>query len=122
MEQARNRNRVLLVKDLLPASQQEVPFPPELFQALVAAGGAGYKAAFGGFQLFQQGPQALALGLIADAPGNPQVRQGGGVHQIMACQAEVGGEAGPFGPQGSPDHLHQDLLAFVEQIADGRRG
>ena len=66
--------------------------------------------------------QALALGFVGDAPGDPQLRQAGGVHQVMAGQGNVRGEAGPFSPLGASQHLHQDLLAVVQEVADGSRG
>ena len=86
-------------RDLLLARWQQIPFPEEFLPALAAAGGTGDEAALRQLQFLQQGAQALALGFVGDAPGDPQLRQGGSKHQIMARQGEVGGEAGPFGPQ-----------------------
>jgi hypothetical protein len=43
-------------------------------------------------------------------------------HQVAAGQGDVAGQAGALGADGFLGDLHQDFLAFAEDLIDGRGG
>ena len=122
MQKAGAGGAVLFAPQALPDAHEQVPFPGQLLQTLAPAGGAGDEPPGRGPQFFQGGLEPLAFRLVVDAPGNPQLAQGGHIDQVMTGQADVGGEAGAFVGRGAPQHLDQHFLALVEQVADGGGG
>ncbi len=120
MKEGRAGGRAFFAQDALPHAHEHVPFPGHLLQGFAPTGGAGNEPAFAGFQFFQEGLDALALGLVGDAAGNPQLHQGGHIDQVMTGQADVGGQAGAFVGRRAAQHLDQQVLALMEQVGDGR--
>src|SRR5690606_30666896 len=63
---------------------------------------------------------ALALALIADLPGNPDVIDTGHQDEVSAGNGEVAGNTGALGADRFLDDLDDDLLAHPEVVVDGR--
>src|ERR1019366_6678030 len=122
MDQHRRRTPLGFLPHLEPQVVEEHHVGAQLFLAPALARGAhnvaaGNSRAVGLQNPFQTEPLFVARNLARDA----DVVHRRHVHQEAAGQGDVRGDARALLPQRLLGDLHDDLLPFLEQIADGRQ-
>ena len=112
-----------LLAEVEPEVVEELHVGAQLFFAAAFAGGADDKAAGNAGAIgLQDALEAQALLVGRDFAGDADVVDGGHVDQEAAGQGDVGGNARAFLAERLLGDLHDDFLAFAEEVGDGDRG
>src|SRR5215218_6029157 len=108
-----------LALDCLPAGLEAGQVGAEVVGAGALGGGADDQAETLGPDLLEDVAQPVALGL-GETPGDAEGVVLGLEDQVAAGQGDLGGEAGPLGPDRVLGHLDEHRLAGLEDLLDPR--
>src|SRR5690606_26349058 len=117
-------HRLHLPVDLLPQPAQVADVHEDLVPARAFGSGAqdeatGFLDAFGGDAFGHHLLETLALGLVLDTQGNPDVAGSRHVDQVARRNRQLRGQPRALGADGVLGHLHHQALPIVYQRADG---
>ena len=118
VEQHRRTGRLGRLLDCFPLAQQRFEIVDQQLLGHRFGLGADQQACAGGLDQHAEGPQAIALVLAINAAGNVDALAVGLEDQEAPWQAEIAGETRPLAAGGFLHHLHQHLLARLEQFGD----
>ena len=107
--------------DALPLAQQGLEI---INQQLFADGlslGADQQPSPWGLDQHTKGPEAIALVIAINAAGDIDTLAVGLEHQKAPRQSQIASEAGALGAGGLLHHLHEHLLARLQQLGDAGR-
>src|SRR5690606_26573693 len=117
-------HRLHLPVDLLPQPAQVADVHEYLVTTRTFGSGAqdeatGFLDAFGGDAFGHHLLETLALGLVLDTQGNPDVAGSRHVDQVARRNRQLRGQPCALGADGVLGHLHHQALPIVYQRADG---
>jgi hypothetical protein len=118
--QHRGRRRLLEARlDLRPQPRQELHVGGEFRLALALGVRPEDEAAGRQRQRAEGRPQAVALALVADTPGDADVTRLRHVHDVAAGQRDERGDPCALGAERLLRDLHEDVLAPRQHVLDG---
>ena len=121
VQQQRRGFALGLGADVLPQLVEELHVAGDLFLGAALGGGAGDESACrSGTASLQDALQAQTFLVARDLARDAHVLERRHIHHVAARQGDVRGDARALLPQRLLGDLDDDLLPFLEQIADGR--
>ena len=118
VEQHRWRCALCSLLNSLPLPQQSFEvLNQQLFTDAIGLG-SDQQAGSGRLDQHPQSPQAIALGVSTDPARDVHPLAMGLKHEVTPRQGQIPSETRPFGSGGLLHHLHQNLLAGLQQLRD----
>ena len=118
MQRCRCADLFVALLDLFPEFYQVVHVGFQVLLPLALADRPHDEPGMGGFDLLYDLLEPLPLFLFLDTPGYADMVDGGHEDQMASREGGVHRHAGPFGSQRVFRHLHEDFLAFLQDIFD----